>query len=265
METEERKRQEEIMKNEVTAFTLKMIAILTMVTDHVGAVVLGRIVNGQTSGGMEIFLSLGQAQRQILEHIYIVTRCIGRLSFPIFCYLLVEGFFYTSNRKKHALRLLIFALLSEIPFDLAVNGKLLELRQHNNVMFTLFLGFLGIWLLEFWKERQMPALLQLGCNAVTVGGVYLVAEGIRCDYGGAGILAILGIYVLRGKHPYVGFVLAIAILAVLCSPVELVALLGFMVLLSYRGKQGRKLKYICYGVYPVHLLALAGVCAEMGI
>ena len=244
------------MKRETTAFTLKIIAIVTMLLDHVGAVIIEK---GMYKGGIGI-----ETVRQ-LEQIDFFLRAIGRISFPIFCYLLVEGFFYTSNRKKHAIRLGVFALLSEIPFDLAVNEKLLEFQVHNNVMFTLLLGFLGIWLLEYWKQKDLPALLLLCGNVVAVTGLYLLADWIRCDYGGAGILAILGIYVLHDKSPYAGYILAVVILAVLSNPLELVALFGLVALVFYRGRQGRKLKYVSYIVYPVHLLAFAGVRVLMGI
>lgn len=90
--------------------TLKLIAIITMLIDHIGAAVIARL------------LIAGQGS-EMLYKIYYAMRAVGRVAFPIFCFLLVEGFFYTGSRKKYALRLFGFALLSEIPFDLAFSGK----------------------------------------------------------------------------------------------------------------------------------------------
>ena len=109
--------------------TLKLIAIITMLIDHIGAAVIARL------------LIAGQGS-EMLYKIYYAMRAVGRVAFPIFCFLLVEGFFYTGSRKKYALRLFGFALLSEIPFDLAFSGKILEFG-YQNVFFTLLIGLLS--------------------------------------------------------------------------------------------------------------------------
>ena len=114
--------------------TLKLIAIITMLIDHIGAAVIARL------------LIAGQGS-ELLYKIYYAMRAVGRVAFPIFCFLLVEGFFYTGSRKKYALRLFGFALLSEIPFDLAFSGKILEFG-YQNVFFTLLIGLLTIMLFD---------------------------------------------------------------------------------------------------------------------
>lgn len=107
---------------------LKIIAIVTMLIDHIAATVIIRILKfgGYNDG---------------LYQLYRVMRNIGRIAFPIFCFLLVEGFMHTRDREKYALRLGCFAAVSEIPFDLAFNGKVLEVG-YQNVFFTLLLGLL---------------------------------------------------------------------------------------------------------------------------
>lgn len=120
--------------------TLKLIAIITMLIDHIGAAVIARL------------LIAGQGS-EMLYKIYYAMRAVGRVAFPIFCFLLVEGFFYTGSRKKYALRLFGFALLSEIPFDLAFSGKILEFG-YQNVFFTLLIGLLTIMLFDAVVKKQ---------------------------------------------------------------------------------------------------------------
>ena len=122
-------------KKGISGSTLKMIEIVTMVIDHIGAAVLARLlmVNGlgeldQTNADAIMqWLSANGA----LYWTYTVMRMIGRVAFPIFCFLLVEGFLHTHDVKKYAMRLGLFALLSEIPFDLACSSKILEFNYQN--------------------------------------------------------------------------------------------------------------------------------------
>ena len=115
---------------------LKTIACITMLVDHIGAscieagLLLPELETGEVSGGAWDQLSLFQLDR--------VLRFTGRLAFPIFCFLLVEGFVHTHDFRKYALRMLGFALLSEFPFDWAFFSGVWW--GHQNVYFTLLLG-----------------------------------------------------------------------------------------------------------------------------
>ena len=120
--------------------TLKLLAIITMFIDHVGAAVLARmIIMGNNT--------------ELLYKVYLTMRTIGRIAFPIFCFLLIEGFEHTRDRKKYALRLLAFAAISEIPFDLAFNSKVLEFG-YQNVFFTLFIGLVTIMAMHEVEKQQ---------------------------------------------------------------------------------------------------------------
>ena len=207
--------------------TLKLIAIITMLIDHIGAAVIARL------------LIAGQGS-EMLYKIYYAMRAVGRVAFPIFCFLLVEGFFYTGSRKKYALRLFGFALLSEIPFDLAFSGKILEFG-YQNVFFTLLIGLLTIMLLVI----------------ITFGGM-CAAYLLHTDYDAKGVLAILVFYMTRQMR---GLQIVAGCLA-FCW--ELPAIVAFIPIAFYNGKRGWNIKYLFYAFYPVHLLVLYLICVGMG-
>ena len=129
----------------LTSGALKWIALITMFIDHIGAIILEKGAISAYNQGLPTALSYDVSL--LLSKMDFFIRQIGRISFPIFCFLLVEGFYHTSNRKKYALRLFLFACISEIPFDLCFRGKILEF-SYQNVMFTLLIGFLTMWAIE---------------------------------------------------------------------------------------------------------------------
>lgn len=124
--------------------TIKIFAMITMLIDHTAAVVLQRIISAAQNSNTI-------ADDSALYSIYILMRSIGRLAFPIFCFLLVEGFLHTRNEKKYALRLAAFALISEIPFDLALFGKINF--GYQNVFFTLLIGLLVMMGFKYISEN----------------------------------------------------------------------------------------------------------------
>lgn len=160
-------------KKGITGSTIKIIAVVTMLIDHVAAALLTRIV---ISRGF--FYAMGNEQRliewmKVNGLLYIVTqlmRLIGRLGFPIFCFLLVEGFQKTRNVKKYALRMGLFALISEIPFDLAFSGRVWN-PGYQNVYFTLLIGLLALWAFDTIAKLDPAKWLQV---LLTVGGILLL-------------------------------------------------------------------------------------------
>lgn len=170
---QEQTKQEEAKKG-ISGSTIKIIAIVSMLIDHMAAALLTRILIQRglfeiSMQGMEQQLSW-LAENALLYYGMMVMRFIGRLGFPIFCFLLVEGFQKTHNVGKYAFRLGIFALISEIPFDLAFSGKVLEFG-YQNVYFTLLIGILALWAFDFFEKHDFRKEIQI---VLTVAGILLL-------------------------------------------------------------------------------------------
>ena len=219
--------------------------MVAMLIDHIGAAVLTRVI--YDTGSMDVY------------DVYLVLRKIGRIAFPIFCFLLVEGFVHTSNVKKYAMRLACFALLSEIPFDLAFQSKVFG-WEYQNVFFTLFLGLVAMMGHRYieekiWQNKMLCTFLQIVVWAICAG----IAELLHTDYAALGVLCIILLYELRERRfmqVIIGCILFVD---------NRTAMFGFLLTLFYKGARGIKLKYVFYLFYPVHLLILYVVCYFMGL
>ena len=183
--------------------------------------------------------------------------CVGRLAFPIFAFMAVEGYFHTHSFKKYILRLLLFAVLTEVPFDLAFNGQVLYLG-YQNVLWTLLAGALVCWAAD-WAQRTPDALHLLAATAAFAGAFWLL-EVCHTDYGGWGMALILLFHLSRGNR-----LIQLAGLAVFCVAgaggvsIELYALVSLAFIWLYDGRRGycsRPIQWLCYAFYPVHLLLL---------
>lgn len=180
-------------KRGISGSTIKIIAVLAMLIDHTAAAVLVRQL---FANGLREIAGAGIAAQQqwvfdnaTLYLVYTVMRAIGRLGFPIFCFLLVEGFQRTRDVKKYALRLGLFALISEIPFDLAISGRL-PLWGYQNVYFTLLLGLLALCAYGFFAGyeqaetgKDLPGILRMILTVTSVITPAAVAVCIDNLYG----------------------------------------------------------------------------------
>lgn len=258
------------VKRGISGNVLKMIAVITMLVDHTAATILERLLIQ-----MPVWGPVNNRNYDQYYNLYELMRCIGRMAFPIYCFLLVEGFTYTKNRAKYALRLFLFALLSEVPFDMAFRSSFFDM-SYNNVFFTLLIGLLTIMAADFIRKK-IGREGDSGARAFAVGAVKVllvalvllvgcvVAEPLlRTDYGATGVIAIFLIYVFR-KQRLAGFALAVLALAFLTSRMEIAALLMLVPLFFYNGTRGRQVKYFFYAFYPVHLLILSLICFAMGL
>lgn len=236
---------------ELNGAQLKFVALLTMFVDHIGAALLERGLLRQISNAVLAGNSFDftVADYQNWYQIDLVLRLIGRISFPLFCFLLVEGFLHTKNVTHYALRLGIFALISEIPFDLAFNDRILEVTSQN-VFFTLFLGMLVLKYMQYFETSLPISMLPLRYLVAITG--MLFAHFLQTDYAAYGILLIVFLYETRTNRKWQ--CLGGAVLTLLQS---YTAAFAFLLIYFYNGKRGKQLpKYLVYTFYPAHLMLL---------
>lgn len=265
-----------IRKKGLSSSTLKIIAIVAMLIDHIGAVLLTRIMMQRGLGEIALmdmetqFAWLG-ANGGLYYFTMLIRLTVGRIAFPIFCFLLTEGFTRTRDVRKYAVRLGLFALISEIPFDLATSGVILEFR-HQNVFFTLFLGLLVMIGISKVEKQSWNKAVKVILSAAAIIAGMAVARMLRTDYDALGVLLIVALYVFRKKKSWQ----IVAGCVVLCigTPLlmgigglfsEFLAVLAFIFIGLYNGERGLKLKYVFYLFYPVHLLILQLISVIMGM
>lgn len=214
----------------ISGALLKWLGIITMTIDHVGA-------------GIIQYYNLDSAAD--LSEWYMISRMIGRLAFPIFVFLIVQGYQHTSNLKKYLVRLFIFAVISEVPFDLMGSNQLFSMG-HQNIFFTLFIGVAGLAVLEHFemKNQILPQIVALILSIFT-------AELLNTDYGWYGILFIFGVGILRDQK--IGQTLFGVVMG---TGQLLIASLAFLPIWFYNGERGRQNKWFFYFYYPAHLFVI---------
>lgn len=227
---------------------LKVIAITTMFLDHIGAAILeSPVVWAALGSGDEIDPFFNSPDLALCRDVDIVLRLIGRIAFPIFCFLLVEGFLHTQSLRRYMGRMAAFALLSEVPYDLAFYEGWFD-PGGQNVYFTLLLGLLAMAAVRYLLPKS--AFLALGAAV----GCALLAQLLRTDYGAFGVAFILLLYVLRDREP------ARTAAGCLALCWEVTAPLAFVPIRRYNGRRGHLGgKWFFYGFYPAHILLLWAV------
>ncbi|HEY8888659.1 MAG TPA: TraX family protein [Clostridium sp.] len=236
----------------MTSSMLKIIACLLMLIDHTGAVFFPKVL---------------------------ILRMIGRLSFPIFAYLIAMGYSKTHSFSKYFSRLVIFAAVSQIPFSLAFGEKVniqslsafitffvVKPYPHLNVFFTLTVGLLAIRIWDKGKSKfgSIFIILALG----------IVAKYFNTDYGIYGVVMILTFYIFRNSK--IKIIISQVIVYILFNAsenlyycykfqvpkiefawfIQVLSLLALIIIFLYNGKKGKNLKYIFYVFYPLHLLVI---------
>lgn len=237
----------------LTGFSLKWIAIVTMLIDHTAATLV-----------WSYYLDLRMAASPdalLWYNIYIWMRRIGRMAFPLFCFVLVEGFIHTHSRPQYALRLLLFGIVSEIPYDYALHGGTVSYADQLNIMFTLLLAFCALWLAEGVGTRlKLPWWgTSLLAAATIAGAAWLANVPLDVSYHAYGIV-LIGVLYLARNHRLLQFLLGCAATWGYClehnSTLQMYAAAGLACIALYNGQRGHSMKWFFYLFYPVHLLVL---------
>lgn len=225
--------------------SLKVLAVVSMLVDHVAKRILLNYA---------WFVTPLYHFRSTDVSWYVLCESFGRIAFPLFCFLLVEGFVHTHDRRSYGLNLLVFALVSEPIFDLSRMLIPFDIT-YQNVFFTLFVSYLGLCAYEDLRDR--PAL-----RVFSVLGLALASMVLACDYGPRGYAMVLMLYVLR-EEPLVKTALGSCITTSTWR-----AGLAFIPINLYNGERGfirgRVLKYAFYAFYPLHLLVIWRIRLYLG-
>lgn len=224
---------------------LKLIAIISMLIDHVNKALI--YPN----------LSSNDGALTVLSNLFDI---IGRIAFPLFCFLLVEGYFKTRSRKKYLFHLLLFGVISEVPFDMFTTASFFNMNW-NNVMFTLTLVLITIWMIDSLKVKMqnLPKALWYFVSVIILLVMCIAAMYLSLDYEHHAILIGYFFYLFHDT-PILSIPFGYA--SMYTQPW---ALLGFGLTLTYNGERGKQNKMLNYWFYPVHLLILGILRLYLGI
>ena len=235
----------------MTSFVLKIIAMITMFCDHLGDA---------------IYRSISP-----FNH-------IGRIAFPIFAFQISEGFLHTKNLKRYFIRLMAFALISQIPYILFISLFSNEIKL--NIFFTLTLGLIAIWLYDYVHKdistqidikiiNSAPnTFLKLVVEFIPVIAICIIGELAHVDYGWWGILLVFMFYYFKNNK--LAMNIAFITICIINYGIDIIQtgfntvyiwlftfnVLPILFINLYNGKQGKKIKYLLYIFYPAHLLIL---------
>ena len=238
----------------LTGSHLKWLALITMCIDHIGAILLETgllpVISSAVLGGHSFEYVM--TDYQFWSGVNFTLRLIGRLSFPLYCFLLTEGFLHTKDIRRYIFRLGFLALLSEVPFDFAISGTFFYPGQQN-VYFTLFIGLIVLYGIQHNERRH--GKLTFSAYLYIFFGMF-AAYFLQSDYDAFGILLISLCYLLHFERKQ------LCIFGAICTAWEYSAPLAFLPIWFYNGQRGKQLpKWFFYGFYPAHLLLLAGIRA----
>ena len=227
----------QIQKNfQINGAVLKYIAFISMFIDHFNKAIITPKLNYQ----------------EPLVTISTIFDIMGRIAFPIFAFMIVEGFYKTKSRGKYLRNLLIFAIISEIPYDM-FQSKVFINNRSQNIMWALALGLLTLIIIDKLKEKINNKYAWLGFSILIVGVNSIIATLLSFDYDYYSIIIIFILYLFYDKR-FVG-----SLISYLVIIKEVYAILGFAVINFYNGEKGRQNKLFNYLFYPVHLL-IFGIC-----
>ena len=231
----------------ISGSTLKIIAAISMVLDHVSRIVLTNGIMTHAS-----YNQISDEQWAILSEASEVLYVLGRIAFPLFCFLIVEGFLHTHDIKKYLRNMLVFAIIAEPIYDFVQTGQLFDLRQQN-VMCELLLSLVFLIILE--KIQSLSKWKRHIAEIALIVLTALAAEYTKLD-GGVFFAAVCAVLLSSCHIVGGGFEFATANVF---NPDVAAAVVSLLLINLYNGKRGLKLKYFFYIFYPAHLALLYGV------
>lgn len=225
------------MKTRYTAWDLKKIAIVTMTIDH---------------AAISFLYWTGLWETPCGNGIYSAMRLIGRMAFPLYAFLIVQGFLHTKDVRHYQIRLAVLALASELPFNLLA-GHSFFYPQRQNIGFLYLTAVLCMEILE-----RKPDMLPAGKLAVILSAC-AAAFVLRADYGAEGLIFILILYFFRDdplRRMWAGCIMLILMYR---TDSGLASCIAFFFINRYNGEKGKGRGYLPYAVYPLHMLLLAAL------
>lgn len=253
----------------ISGSTLKIIAAISMVLDHVSRIVLTNGIMTHAS-----YNQISDEQWAILSETSDVLHVLGRIAFPLFCFLIVEGFLHTHDIKRYLRNMLVFAIIAEPIYDFVQTGQLFDLRQQN-VMCELLLSLVFLIVLE--KIQSLSKWKRYTAETALIVLTALTAEYTKLDGGVYGILLVAAFYLFHDSKAKMFFAAVCAVLLSSChiigggfefvtanvlnvlNPDVAAAVVSLLLINLYNGERGLKLKYFFYIFYPAHLALLHGV------
>lgn len=215
----------------MSSFCLKILAAIIMLIDHIGLCLFPNVI---------------------------LLRIIGRLSFPIFAFQVTIGYQKTSNKLKYIFRMLIFALVSQIPFMIFRMVSDISIYSAN-IGFTFLIALICLYFIDLSKEKKNYLL------GLVVIPLLFLSYFINCDYTFYGVLLVIFLYLFNPKKNFFVSAISIFILTLVCvligevSTIQLYSILALLPIALYNGKKGTNSKYFFYIFYPLHLLLISFV------
>ena len=209
---------------------LKSIAVCSMLLDHTGAVLFPELI---------------------------WLRYVGRIAFPIYCFLIVEGFVHTRNLAGYMMRLMIFGLLSEVPFDIAFYNTIVYI-DYQNVFWTLLIGLFAVSFMSLVRIKDIRICIPVQILIAVPFGI--IAQLAHTDYRWVGVAMRSVMYLFRQTEPFRIVGSTVLMLPAFSTSIEYIGALAFIPLHFYNGKRGvdnQLMKWAFYLFYPLHLIALS--------
>lgn len=246
---------------------IKVIAIALMFFDHFCKIILTWYSTHTLAAEVEAGMLLPEHMYAYDQFVRFTLQPIGKIAFPLFCFMIAEGYFYTHSKQRYFLFMGGFAILTEPIFDIAFFGDWSRAEgtypffwQYQNVLFTLLLGLFALWLAERVKiccDNKLPHVGVVILQLIVACGMAICAELLHTDYGFYGVILIVGFYWTRQNRLYQ--ILALFVIYMLCENAvpTLSLVISALILLMYNGKRGKwNMKYFFYVFYPGHILLL---------